>query len=212
MNYKFLTIILGCAVVIFAIFSVAMIQKPDLLVKIPATEVNHLVQKNKVSSALQAVPSATTTISEGLVNDFLNSKFRVLSVVHNPAAYSDSNTLSQLINQVELVVATDKNTPDQQSQQYNDTACGSIYTKPDCYFFYQPLYVYGAPKQAKYIGDLKSQGAFDPASVKFISPDIVEFQTGDGDAGYGYVATWNLSLTTGEFKQISKKEFNSEQP
>ncbi len=200
-KYKFISGILLVFLVILGAFTFLLMTSPA---RVMYWWEKHIQHKNVTvtlsnPSASPMVPIATssivaivptTTVSSTLPDEYLNSKYRVLGTFQNFGASTTVADINQLINQVALVVVTDRTTDGQ-----NDSQCGSIYTQPVCYFFMEPLYVYGAPSHAVYLGSLEHKGAFIPSSIKFIAPDMVEFHTADGDAGCFSDTTWQLNLS-----------------
>lgn len=200
MNHKLLSIILAIAFLLLGGYVIFDTYKQEPIA--PQVQVAQKTVKNVEQKAPQI------NLPEGeLEKDYLTSKFRVIGVFQKPAQPADVDDY-KLVDKVQLVVATEKATETGDSAE-NDSGCGSLYTQPTCYFFIEPLYIAGAPSP-KFVGQLKSQGAFDPKSLVFKSPDIVEFQTSDGDGPGGFTARWSLNLNTGQFKQLSKKEYGPE--
>lgn len=156
---------------------------------------------NTPSITSSFVQDVTTVTDKDIPQSFLQAKYRVLGVYTS----GKDKDIKNLANQVALVVANENNT-----DYGNDDICGSIYSPSVCYFFIQPLYVYGAPETDRYLGKLDGEGAFQPQTIKFIDPDKVEFQTADGDAGYGYTKTWELNLTSGKFTLLDTETIEAE--
>ncbi len=119
----------------------------------------------------------TTPTSTLLSQSYLQAKFRVLHIF-------TSSSLDYY-----LVIANDRT-----EQVGNENLCGSIYSPDSCYFFLEPKYVADAPP-SQYLGVLGNHpGAIDYDSLKVIAPNIIEFVTGDGDAGVGFSKTWHLDV------------------
>lgn len=198
MNHKNLLIIVSLAFLALCGYVIYSAYQPQQTV----IDVSTLSSQNKISDKQTVKEDENKDIEQSDISkEYLKSKYRVLGIFQNPNTPNDIDDY-KIVNKVQLVVATDRGEPND-----NDSQCGSIYTQANCYFFLEPLYIVDAPK-AKYLGKLERQGAFDPKSVVFKTPNLVEFKTADGDAGYGYQITWSLNLETGQFKQLSKKEFN----
>ena len=142
-------------------------------------------------------PSETPTASPGpgIVSAYLDAPFRVIAYLKNPKA------------SYYLVVATERVAT---INDGNDEMCGSLYTSPTCYFFIEPAYVYQAPER-KFVGKLEREGGLLPESIVFKSADIVEFQTGDGDAGWSSESSWQLNVKTGEFKLLKTIDTSSQE-
>jgi hypothetical protein len=155
---------------------------------------------SQVTGATEVASTATT--SDPIIDEYLHSGFRLLRVVKDEKA------------NVFLVVATKRSQVCQgnggpASLCDNDTACGSIYTQPTCYFFTEPDYVYNVDPHAKFIyKNPETIGAVD-AATQFTFPDdhSVRFEAGEGDAGYAVQYTYSLDLKTGKLTVLSKKEF-----
>jgi len=156
---------------------------------------------NVPSIASSFVQDETTITDNDIPQSFLQAKYRVLGVYTS----GKDKDIKNLANQVALVVANENNT-----DYGNDDLCGSMYSPLVCYFFIQPLYVFGAPDADRYLGKLDGQGAFNPGTLKFIDPDKVEFQTADGDAGYSMTKTWELNLTSGKFTLLDTETIEPE--
>jgi len=206
MNYKRLTIILVVVLILLSAVTVWLWTRPKL--SDPAQPLAVLPSTTTASAdkTLEApTTDATPLNSDELVNTYLNSKYRVIGVFAKGNRPQNAEEF-KLVDLVQVVVATERATTAGQARQ-NDTQCGSIYTQPNCYFFIEPLYIYNAPAP-KFVAKV-SQGAFQPESLVFKSPESIEFKTGDGDAGYGYEITWSMNLNTGKVTQLSKKELQS---
>lgn len=190
---KFLAVILALLILVLGLYvgqQYQQIKEVEKSLSSPTSLGNHTSDSKTV-----------LTESGGIADQFLNSKYKVLGVFRSNNTKTE--TLSNLVNQVDLVVVTDKNVSDEN----NDTICGSLYSQKTCYFFIEPLYVYGAPDKAKYLGSLVGEGAFQFDSVNFVDPNTVKFETADGDGGYAFTKTWELNLATGKFTLLDKKEF-----
>lgn len=138
----------------------------------------------------QPTQNALPTATPGIVADYLSASYRVIEYLKHPT------------EPYYIVIATERVAS---TQQGNDSACGSIYTSSTCYFFIEPAYVYGAPER-KFVGKLEGEGALLPETLKFVGPTLMQFDTADGDGGYGYQAHWQLDVTTGQFRLLSKKD------
>ena len=184
MNQKQVSIVLAIIVVILI---AALTVNISLLRKTPKTGYERDLAGNQDGSS---------------VDSFLKSKFRVIGVFTYDRA---RETNPQLVDQVALVVATDRSIDDNVTVPQNDSQCGSMYSQFTCYFFIEPLPV-GNPPEPKFLGKLTREGAFIPKSVKFIAPDSVRFETVDGDAGGTIRQIWDMNLNTGKFTVVDKIE------
>jgi hypothetical protein len=138
---------------------------------------------------------------KNIVQEFLNSSYRVLSVQKNPfAPYS-------------LIITTERSgtqcgTKNKPSRCINDTTCGSIYTSRNCYFFLEPQYVDGANPFTRFIAQWKGDlDALLLDKIKFKDKENVEFQSAGGDGPINVHFVWNLNLKTGDVKEITKQTF-----
>lgn len=196
LNYKKIIIALSGVILVLLVLLGVVFYKPELFSKNEESIVNTNSQPEQ-----QTDPSPSNASIQG---NYLNSQFRVLGVFQNTKAYPlDEQKINKLVNQVSLVVATDR------SEDGLDYGCGGMYVMPTCYFFIEPESIAGAPKR-KFVAKFSEGGRLDTNSITFTEPNLVKFTTADGDAGYMMIATWSLNLDTGEIKQLSKKETSSD--
>lgn len=92
----------------------------------------------------------------------------------------------------------------------DDSACGSEYSTPTCYFFTEPKYEVGANAEVQYIGALKKAGSLDLDSLEMQDDRYLYFSTFEADAGVGFNADYQLDLQTKKFKLLKKTEFHAE--
>lgn len=103
-------------------------------------------------------------------------------------------------------VATDRTeiikNGDSFQSEANDTACGSIYTQPNCYLLRESRYAYGADPRPKLVASWSGPGAFDETTeVTFTGSGqerFMEFTTSEGPANCTDQAKHKINLTTGQ--------------
>jgi|GEM_PF-6637378 len=138
-----------------------------------------------------------------LVDEFVNSAYRVLGVVENTKA------------PYYLIIATERARADCGSEGepercVNDAACGSMYTSEYCYFFVEPAYANGADPQTRFVARWRSEkdemDSLEIASIRFLSASRMRFQSSGGDGCVGVSNLWELNLTDGAIRHISRDE------
>lgn len=156
-----------------------------------------LVQQVKVVTLkerpLPSVPEASAvTSASDVVDAYLTTDYRVVSVVTNPY-YSEQSQYDTLI-----VVAP---------RGDNDYTCGGLYVPSDCYLFLESSY-YNVVTPV-YVGTW-SGGLLQTETISFTGPTEITFNTANGDAGYGYKSTFTLDLMTGSSTRTAHEEFFGE--
>jgi hypothetical protein len=146
-----------------------------------------------------------TPVSSFPATPSLDATQRALAVIH---AYpiSSYRFIGQIVNPYApyfLVVVTERSaavcgSSDQPERCLDDSACGSIYSSPTCFFFVEPQYVHGADPAARFVGSWSGGlGSLDMHSLHFLDAQNVEFQAAGGDAMTMSFATYKLNLQSG---------------
>jgi hypothetical protein len=174
------------------------------------------VTSSPTASTLPASPSAVssptlqvTPHSSDIAQEFINASYRVLAVAKNPfAPYF-------------LIVATERSKEMcgdslNPSRCMNDTSCGSIYTSPNCYFFIEPDFVYGANPETRLIAQWWDEqdhlAGLVLDTIRFTSASGVEFSTAGGDGNFSVRSVWQLDLDTGRITLINREAQTGESP
>ncbi len=129
---------------------------------------------------------------------YLKSRYKVVAIVDSPFERNGTTPESDKITGSKLYVVT--------TRGINDYTCGGKYTPSECYFFLEASYA-DIP-DITYIGSWGGT-AIDPKQIRFTKNDVVEFASGDGDAGLSIEQVWDLDLKTGSTTRISSKETDS---
>ena len=134
------------------------------------------------------------------VQAFLNAPFRTVAIAKNPDYLYT------------LIVVTERSpircgSPEEPSRCSDDTTCGSLYTSPTCYFFFEPEYVFGADPFTRFVGEW--QGGLDALIVEsllLLDQGVVRFNSAGCDGPCSVQASWELDTETGTVTETSRSE------
>ena len=139
-----------------------------------------------------ATPSPEATQQTlNLIRDFTKSSYRFIGLIQNP------------YTPYVLIVVTERSpavcgSPDAPERCLDDSQCGSIYTSPTCFFFFEPQPVHGADPAARFIASWSDGlGALQMNSLRFLDAQEVEFRAAGGDGMTMSIATYKLDVQTG---------------
>lgn len=174
---------------------VVVTSTPSLATPIPA-ETLPLPTKTAV------LPIGTPDYSQpgDLVQAFQQAPYRVIAVVDNPNyAYT-------------LIVATDRGevgcgSADAPVRCTNDATCGSLYTSPVCYFFFEPKFIADTFPYPQFVGEW--QGGLDALLVESLTVSdsgLIRFESAGGDAGCGVQASWEIDTATRQVTNLLEQQ------
>ena len=134
-------------------------------------------------------------VSTSVPGGYLMSNFRVLAVVSDPKSLYD------------IVIATERAKVEADGERNNDSACGSIYTQPNCYFFREPTYQVNSDQNTKMLAmwTSGSVAGFGGTKPYFVDANNMQFEVAGGDAGAGVYQTLNLNILSGKITVVKSK-------
>lgn len=138
-------------------------------------------------NVLPETVSAIDKHAQELIEAYLNSPLRILSVVTN-------ENRSAIVG-----LATDR------SETSNDAQCGSVYTQPNCYFYIDQAFGRDVLEKGYLTSKISVEGAIDIDSLEFVNETNLRYQTGEGDGGCWKRGYWNLDIVSGEITQLDSE-------
>ena len=154
-----------------------------------------LIRAESKTATTPATESSPVISGNSVPSGYLMSNFRVLAVVSDPKSLYD------------IVIATERANVETDGQRNNDSACGSIYTQPNCYFFREPTYQVNSDQTTKMLAmwTSGSVAGFGGTNPKFVDANNMQFEVAGGDAGAGVYETLNLNILTGKITVVKSK-------
>jgi hypothetical protein len=183
-NLKILISVLIITILILSGFLIRIIY--------PRSTSNAPILESSDSSSLASTTDPLVSMGN-VANDYSKSSFKVIKIIKSDKSPST------------LYVVTERDHHDF-ANRGNDTACGSIYTEPTCYFFLEPDFDVRA-EPLKYLGKWSGGlGGLGPESnIFFYDADNIRFESGGGDGGVLEDVIYNLNISTGKITETENK-------
>ncbi len=129
---------------------------------------------------------------DSIPNIYASTSYRTVAVLHNPY-YPDETKYDTVV-----IVA---------QRGINDYSCGGKYVPSKCYIFLESSYA--ETETPKFVG-IWTDGAINPKTLRFISPNEILIDTGFNDACINVKATSIYNLNTGSSTIESYEDLSSD--